>query len=300
MNYEEFRTSIVNELCSFYGADAKVELTTAAKNNGIKLDGIIIRLGEANVSPIIYLQQYYEEFMENEDISIDEIVGRIVELRERHELQDADEVIGKITDWAYVREHIYPMIVSAEDNEEMLRALVSKPFLDLAVIMYIRLDDILQIGGEATVKVTKQMMDSLGVSEDEAFDRAFENMKTVDGYNIQDIFSVIMGMVDTEVPMDDSREKMFVLTNSRKSLGAAGILLLESDFMENMLKDSSYYILPSSIHEILLIPETDEIDVRLLKNMVEEVNMAEVTGEEKLSDSVYYYSNDTRKVSKVA
>ena len=157
MKYEEFKTNLIEELKDFYGADATVELTTATKNNGIHLDGIIIRIGETNVAPIIYLQQYYEEYMENEYISIDEIVGRIVELRERHELQDADGVIGKITDWAYVREHIYPMIVSAEDNEEMLRALVSKPFLDLAVIMYIRLDDILQIGGEATVKVTNNV-----------------------------------------------------------------------------------------------------------------------------------------------
>lgn len=297
MKYEEFKTNLIEELKDFYGADATVELTTATKNNGIHLDGIIIRIGETNVAPIIYLQQYYEEYMENEYISIDEIVGRIVELRERHELQDADGVIGKITDWAYVREHIYPMIVSAEDNEEMLRALVSKPFLDLAVIMYIRLDDILQIGGEATVKVTKQMLDVLGISEDDAFDRAIENMKTTDGYNIQDIFSAIMGTVDTEVPMDDSREKMFVLTNSNKSLGAAGILLLESDFMENMLKDSCYYILPSSIHEVLLIPETDEIDIRMLKNMVIEVNETTVSKEEQLSNSVYYYSSTSGTIT---
>lgn len=284
MKYEEFKTNLIEELKDFYGADATVELTTATKNNGIKLDGIIIRLGEANVSPIIYLQQYYEEFMENENIRIDEIVGRIVELRERHELQDADGVIGKITDWAYVREHIYPMIVSAEDNEEMLRELVSKPFLDLAVIMYIRLDDILQIGGEATVKVTKEILSSLKVSEAEAFDVAFSNMKN-DDYAIQDIYMAISGMIDEENIMDEPTGKMFVLTNKRKSWGAVGIL--DKDLLHSIGK--SLYILPSSVHETILIPEDENMDQTFLDAMVTEVNATQLSQEEVLSGHSYYY-----------
>ena len=244
MKYEEFKTNLIEELKDFYGVDATVELTTATKNNGIHLDGIIIRIGETNVAPIIYLQQYYEEYMENENISIDEIVGRIVELRERHELQDVDGVIGKITDWAYVREHIYPMIVSAEDNEEMLRALVSKPFLDLAVIMYIRLDDILQIGGDATVKVTKEILSSLKVSEAEAFDVAFSNMKK-DDYAIQDIYMAISGMIDEENIMDEPTGKMFVLTNKRKYLGAVGIL--DRDLLHSIGND--LFIPPLNHHQ---------------------------------------------------
>lgn len=291
MEYEAFRTNIVEELRNFYGADATVEVTTSAKNNGIKLDGIIIRLGEANVSPIIYLQQYYEEFMENENISIDEIVGRIVELRERHELQDADGVIGKITDWAYVREHIYPMIVSAEDNEEMLRALVSKPFLDLAVIMYIRLDDILQIGGEATVKVTKEILSSLKVSEAEAFDVAFSNMKK-DDYAIQDIYMAISGMIDEENIMDEPTGKMFVLTNKRKSLGAVGIL--DRDLLHSIGKD--LFILPSSIHETILVPVDENMDQKFLDSMVTEVNATQLVKEEVLSGHSYYYDLKTNKI----
>ena len=284
MKYEEFKTNLIEELKDFYGADATVELTTATKNNGIHLDGIIIRIGETNVAPIIYLKQYYEEYMENEIISISEIVGRIVELRERHELQDADGVIGKITDWAYVREHIYPMIVSAEDNEEMLRALVSKPFLDLAVIMYIRLDDILQIGGDATVKVTKEILSSLKVSEAEAFDVAFSNMKK-DDYAIQDIYMAISGMIDEENIMDEPTGKMFVLTNKRKSWGAVGIL--DKDLLHSIGK--SLYILPSSVHETILIPEDENMDQTFLDAMVTEVNATQLSQEEVLSGHSYYY-----------
>lgn len=294
MEYEAFRTNIVEELRNFYGADATVEVTTSAKNNGIKLDGIIIRLGEANVSPIIYLQQYYEEFMENENISIDEIVGRIVELRERHELQDADGVIGKITDWAYVKEHVYPMLISTEDNKEMLSSLVTKPFLDLSVIFYIRLEDTLQIGGEATVKVTKEMLSLMKVTEIELFDAAMNNMKS-DGYNVQDIFSVIMGITDETIPDDENCEKMFVMTNADKRYGAAGLLNITS--IVEKIGDKSCFLLPSSLHEILVVPENDEIDVQILKTMVVEVNTTSVAEEEKLSDSVYYYSSTSGTIT---
>ena len=294
MKYEEFKTNLIEELKDFYGADATVELTTATKNNGIHLDGIIIRLGETNVAPIIYLQQYYEEFMENENSSIDEIVGRIVELRERHELQDADGVICKITDWTYVKEHVYPMLISTEDNKEMLSSLVTKPFLDLSVIFYIRLEDTLQMGGEATVKVTKEMLSLMKVTEIELFDAAMNNMKS-DGYNVQDIFSVIMGITDETIPDDENCEKMFVMTNADKRYGAAGLLNITS--IVEKIGDKSCFLLPSSLHEILVVPENDEIDVQILKTMVVEVNTTSVAEEEKLSDSVYYYSSTSGTIT---
>lgn len=294
MKYEEFKTNLIEELKDFYGADATVELTTATKNNGIHLDGIIIRIGETNVAPIIYLQQYYEEYMENENISIDEIVGRIVELRERHELQDADGVICKITDWTYVKEHVYPMLISTEDNKEMLSSLVTKPFLDLSVIFYIRLEDTLQMGGEATVKVTKEMLSLMKVTEIELFDAAMNNMKS-DGYNVQDIFSVIMGITDETIPDDENCEKMFVMTNADKRYGAAGLLNITS--IVEKIGDKSCFLLPSSLHEILVVPENDEIDVQILKTMVVEVNTTSVAEEEKLSDSVYYYSSTSGTIT---
>lgn len=186
------------------------------------------------------------------------------------------------------------MIVSAEDNEEMLRALVSKPFLDLAVIMYIRLDDILQIGGEATVKVSKEMLSSLNVSEEEAYDAAMNNMKS-DGYNVQDIFTVIRCMIDEDIPDDVNREKMFVMTNADKRYGAAGLLDINNIVMG--LGITNCYILPSSIHETLLVPATSNMNVSMLKNMVLEVNESTVSREEKLSDNVYLYNCETGNLS---
>ena len=183
------------------------------------------------------------------------------------------------------------MIVSAEDNEEMLRALVSKPFLDLAVIMYIRLDDILQIGGDATVKVTKEILSSLKVSEAEAFDVAFSNMKK-DDYAIQDIYMAISGMIDEENIMDEPTGKMFVLTNKRKYLGAVGIL--DRDLLHSIGND--LFILPSSIHETILVPVDENMDQKFLDSMVTEVNATQLGKEEVLSGHSYYYDFNMNEV----
>lgn len=298
MKYEEFKENIVSELESFYGGDARIEVTLSKKNNGVTLEGLVIRIGETNISPIIYLQQYYEEFQKNGDI--DDIIGKIVAIRERHGLQNAEDVVDNITDWNYVKDRIFPMILSAEKNSERMSELVTRPFLDLAVILYVRIDNLPLVDGLATVKLTRYMLESLGVSEDEAFAKALYNMQAKDGYVIQDVFSAIMDMMDEDDLFDESNERMFVLTNADKHLGASGLLLLEG---ENKLKvpiDTNYYVLPSSIHEVLLIPDTSDMDVMMLKQMVQEVNASSVAVEERLSDSVYYFNRNIMEVRKVA
>lgn len=293
MEFNEFKANVVEELREFYGIDAEVEVTTAVKNNGVRLEGIIIRIGEANVSPVIYLEQFYKEFIES-DVSIDEIVGRIVEMRESHELQNTDGMISQITNWEYVKSRVYPMLISTEGNEHLLESLVSKEFLDLSVILYVRIESIPQIGGEATVKVTVPMLENMKISEDDIFEAAICNMKN-DGYCIQNLFSVVMTMMSEDFEDNNNHDRMFVYTNSRKQFGAAGLLL--SEYLENQLGNQDFYIIPSSIHETLLVPKSEGMDALMLKNMVMEVNETTVASEEKLSDSVYFYSADTREIS---
>ena len=89
---------------------------------------------------------------------------------------------------------------------------------------------------------------------------------------------------------------MYVCTNASK-INGAGVILYE-----NLLKDfaqkvgADFYILPSSVHETLLIPVSDQFDVETLKAMVCEVNMTQVAPEEQLSDQVYLYSRECDQI----
>ena len=106
-----------------------------------------------------------------------------------------------------------------------------------------------------------------------------------------EVMKDMLAMSDEEyemLPMS-SDERMFVLTNELKLNGAAAIL--DTDLMlEIFEKIGEFYILPSSIHEVLIVPMSSNIHVSELKAMVKEVNDTQVSPEDRLSYSIYYYN----------
>ena len=100
-------------------------------------------------------------------------------------------------------------------------------------------------------------------------------------------------MVNDMVPTDD---KLFVLTNNQKLNGAAA--LLDEKMMEQIAErvGNDFYILPSSVHEVLIVPKEAGMDFKDLEAMVQEVNATQVAPQDKLSDHVYQYDNETREV----
>ncbi len=83
---------------------------------------------------------------------------------------------------------------------------------------------------------------------------------------------------------------LYVLTNSSGICGACA--LLYPDQLKNFadMLESDLVILPSSIHEVLLVPYDDHISFDELAHMVSHINRAEVPVEDRLSDQVYLYS----------
>ena len=90
---------------------------------------------------------------------------------------------------------------------------------------------------------------------------------------------------------------LLVLTNSRRYLGAACILY--RGVLERFAKKlgENLYILPSSVHEVILLPETKVNSSKNLLRMVMEVNRTQLAPEEVLSDTVYYYDRKSGKIS---
>lgn len=90
---------------------------------------------------------------------------------------------------------------------------------------------------------------------------------------------------------------MYVLTNPQKSKGAAAMLypgLLQSIAEATQ---SSFYILPSSIHEVLLMKEGNGMGAKELQSMVTDINQAQVPPQEVLSNQVYFYDGKEQKIS---
>lgn len=292
MQFNEFKNEIVAKIREYLPEtfkDAEVSLQVVHKNN-LELTGIVIRSIESNISPTIYLDSFYSQYESGEGMS--EILQKIAEVRVNHELEDNFDV-ECITNWERCRERIIPRIVCLEDNKAFLAEKVYTTIADLAVTYCILLEESYS-DGAMTVSVTKQLMNNWGLMVDELHEAAINNMPSLVPSTFRSMAEVMkdmLAMSDEEyetLPMS-SDEQMFVLTNELKLNGAAAIL--DTDLMLAIFeKIGEFYILPSSIHEVLIVPMSSNIHVSELKAMVKEVNDTQVSPEDRLSYSIYYYN----------
>lgn len=206
------------------------------------------------------------------------------------------EINQKAMDWNYAKEYLYPVLRPNRGMAENTTELVISMNLDL--VIYYTLQFPLQDGNTAVVNVTKQLLKNWEISEMILHKKAMTNMKE-DGYLIRDIESIIREMFGDTVEHNivDMNADMYVLSNRRNVEGAAGLLYTEfiGAFAEK--RESDLYILPSSIHELILIPVGDRIEVDILKQMVEEVNKTQVLETEQLGSNIILYKRKTKHLS---
>lgn len=292
MQFNEFKNEIVAKIREYLPdtfKDAEVSLQVVQKNN-LELTGIVIRSIASNISPTIYLDSFYSQYESGEGMS--EILQKIAEVRVNHEFDDNFDV-ECITNWDRCRERIIPRIVGIEGNEALLKERVHKIIADLAITYCILLEESYS-DGAMTVSVTKQLMNNWGLMVDELHETAINNMPSLVPSTFRSMAEVMRGMLamsDEEyemLPMS-SDEQMFVLTNELKLNGAAAIL--DTDLMLAIFeKIGEFYILPSSIHEVLIVPMSSNMQVEDLRAMVKEVNDTQVSLEDRLSYSIYSYN----------
>lgn len=296
MCYEEFKDNLLAELRDFYGNDAKVELKTVTKNNGVKLHGIQIELREdERICPVIYINQMYEDF-EAGDIDMIGIIDKIIQIRgDSNKGMDLVDKIGIFTDWTTASDAVFPALIKTEDNKEMLETLVSRSFLDLSVIYVLRIDD--RDGSCASVKVTKDMMKNYGISQEELDEAAMYNLRNRDKPQIstmRETLSRIMHDSVTDIDGSDQMDCMHVLTNKTGCNGAAQMLNMEQ--LKGRYDRKSFYIIPSSVNELILLDDTGDMDVAMVNQMIRDVNATQLSPEEVLSDHCYYYDFGNKEV----
>lgn len=285
MNYQQFVMALKEKVAFKLGQNVDVQIHTALKNNGYERVGLTISEKHINLSPTIYLEEYFKHF--EEDDSIDDIAESILhvyhEIRFEHSWQ-----VHTISNFENMKEKIVYKIIHAPQNEVLLQTLPSIAYLDFAIVFYIlfEIDD----KGTATIPITEDLLQVWETTLDEIHELAKQNTPKL----LPAVFKPMRIVIDELMgnPCNNliqSDDIMFVLTNSLRSLGACCILydnLLTQ--IGDFLKEN-YYILPSSIHEIIIIPESQATDKDTLNEMILEVNETQVEPEDVLSNHVYYY-----------
>lgn len=299
MSFEEFTEDILKEIRLKMGDAFQIGKRDVIKNNDVKQTGIEVIEEEANIGPCVYLDELYRKY-ESDGMRFDEIVDKVHRLILKHEEDTPDVDLAGFRSWETVCENIFPKLVNAEQSKELLAKIPHRNFMDLAVVYYAVARDHEQkdIG---TILIYNGHMEIWGQEEENLYRTAMMNM-CVDGEaDFTDIRTIVERMTGISFPDNDSQDTdMYVLTNSRRCFGAAEILDKRTLRMVADQVGDRFIVLPSSVHETLVMPSKDESEYEELAHMVRMVNDTQVEAEERLSDHVYVYSRDEETLQIVA
>ena len=303
MSYQEFVEYMIQVIELKEGRNVTVVRQTVNRINCQK-EGITIRRGKNDVSPVIEVNDIYTGYKAGAALEkcLDEILRRDYEGRKNS--ITSGRIVTHLRSWDYVRKSIFPRLMKTDKNMKQLQELVHRPYVDLSIYYVVKLGE--NDGRDMSVKVTGAIAGEWGVSEAELYNTALENLEK-EQYSITNVEEMIMQrllekvggnegemaqmMEEFELDLTENNNfPMYVLTNESKLFGFAGILnkKLLKDFAEKHKAD--IFIIPSSVHEALLVPAIDNLDTKHLQDTVKEVNETELEEEDVLSDNVYYYS----------
>ena len=270
-----------------------VDVEQVEKIQGESYLGIRVDRGNGLASPVFNLQPAYEEagFTGSLDRILDTLEEKIGMI-----LRDMPQIgPEKLKDYETAKENMIMQVIPIKGNEERLAEMPHKEMEDMAVVCRVTIDGDYH-GGQMSYLVTDPVLQEFGVTKEELFADAAENMSQNMQYTIRPLFSVLMEMnpVFADDPMPEPDNTLFVCTNEMGMFGAGAIA--HPEFMEEAGKKlrGNFFVLPSSIHEVLLLKDDGMTDYHTLEAMVTEINATQVAPSDRLTDNVYHVDMQER------
>ena len=322
MNFTSFTQLILKSLQEELGEGYTVLSGTVNKNNGVTRTGITIKREGQNAFPTIYIDHFYKEDMTEEEILL--TADRLFESLADAELEEKVDLSG-FAEFDSAREKIAYKVISAEKNRKLLKEIPHKIVHNLAVVYFYTVQEA-PFYGNAVVLINNHHMRQWKTNPEELFRIAERNSPRLFPWSIDSMEEVMRGMLAEDLSREGNHEDaglvkekeqkdwtdeligqiaagftsgrlpMYVLTNRQKMNGAAcmfypGVL---EDFGKKLGRD--FYLLPSSVHEVILVPADETVSKEALWEIVTDINRTQVAEEEILADSVYYYDRKKDRI----
>lgn len=291
MTYEEFKDHVVDVIKDYLPEeyrDADVNINQIVKNNET-LDGLVIQVPGQNVSPTIYLNSFYDQYRDGKDM--EDILDKLAEMRVAHNqpelLNQLNLGVDDLTDYEKVKESLIAHVVGVKGNEELLEKRPHVIKEDMAIMYKIALND------EMTVPITNELFNVYHVDLEEFHEKAMENISMqVTVTSMSQTIAEMMGSEVMEVPPE---KDMIIISNESRVNGAIGIF--DRETMDAMAeKYGDFILMPSSVHESLIVPEAAGLSVADAMAMVKEVNETQVEPQDRLTDNVYKYDKEAHEL----
>ncbi len=298
MNYDEFKQTIKQTLELRLGAHTSLSIQEITKNNNTHFDGLTITQENLNISPTIYLNDYFSNYQSG--VSLDDICDDILSVYRKNQPKRSID-ISFFTDYNKIKQRIVFKLINYEKNKALLEKVPHFRYLDLAIVFHCLIDS--TENGSATIQIYTHHLSYWNVTRDDLYDLAIQNTPRLLPYDLRNMTDVVKELLGASDDMDglswntDCPYPMYVLTNTHKLHGSTCLLYENLLYQFATKLDADLFILPSSIHEVLLIPAFSHFSADELNAMVQEVNSTQLCADEILSDHVYYFSRKTRLLS---
>lgn len=292
MNKETFVNEVLKLVTNELGCGYNIDVRKVLKNNNMTLTGLIIGKRNNAIGITIYLEDYYNDYMHGR--SMQSIVEHILRSYANAAMSEAVNL-----QFTQSKDEMLKRVAYRIVNKDMNKDLLSQcPYTHVAgdlvklYFLHVECGD----GGFGSTTITYSLMERYGLSVEEIEYHA--NINTPEFFPVS---FCSMGAVLGEL-LDDYEEEtnelgMWILTNNQKTYGASAMLY---DGILNKISSrlrSDLYIIPSSLHELIILRATNDYDKKALGMMIHEVNRTQVSQEELLSDTLYYFTQTTNKIS---
>lgn len=290
MSYNEFIWRIIEGLEEKMGDGYHFTADVSLGNNGKAENFLMIKDGGSPVAPRIPMGPFYSRCIQEGD-KIPSLVDEIVDIYRKNECNSNFDA-ASFMEWGRIQSNIRCCLRNKGMNTAMLSGDPHRDILDLSLTYYTELS--LPDGGFGTVHVNNRHMDIWNVDEKELYRTAVHNMKETKDAVLENITDITGRLLDAggvgNLIDSDSITWMYVLGNKNRVYGA--VQILNTEIMEEAagILGDNFIILPSSIHEVILVPDACARELLYLKQMVKEINETELAPEEILSGHVYRYS----------
>lgn len=277
--------------------DYQATINHVIKNNSVELDGISLHKQGETLSPTVYLNQFYEEYLDGRPLK--SILGEIISTL-KEDVPHLEIPADLFDDYESIKPHIILRLINYEKNASQLENCPFIPFCDLAVTFrwLVHQDSY----GIASALITNRELDRWNINVEELYSVAIQNTMRLFPAKICPMQELLKEYISNEYDRKqlqsfvDPHMMLYVLTN-RNHINGSTCLIYENVLSDFAIKtDSDLYILPSSIHEVLLIPASYGLDEEALLRLVHDANRSVVEGTDILSDSIYRYDMELNRV----
>lgn len=300
MKLEKFMETVTIKVQEIAGADASVQVQEVRKNNNVLLHGMTILRKGQNVSPTIYLDSFFE--MLEDGVDLEHIVRRILEVYVRG-LPKSNVDMEFFRQFEKVRERIVYRLINRQKNRDLLADIPHVEFLDLAICFYYSYEH--PELGEGMILIHNSHMKMWNTSHRELMQLAEHNTPRLMPAQLSSMDNTLKGILE-EAALEELRQLqretgkyLYVLSNEKRCQGATAILYPGILAEAARRLGGSFFILPSSIHEVILLLDDGKSSGKGLHEMIADINRSQLREEEVLSDYAYRYDSVAGKVMEV-